>query len=233
MQILIQHVEDYILSKKYAWSETTQRSEKARLLANLDLINKGPAALYEESKLKPYTLKTLFIRAGELQSFIGDTSNSFKRYLKANALMFKNSYVRVKVPVTYEEARSQLAKLKDPKIKKVAVAILNSGLRASEAINYDGSGEVLGKGAKMRDVFVEENLKAEGVTYTKLYRALKPLGLKPHDLRKLAATKLAGSGLREADLMAVFGWTSLQTASYYLQSKQKDELKALVNSALK
>ena len=232
MHISKEHVESYVNSKRFAWSPATQRSERARLLANLDIINKGPEAVIASSKLKAYSLKTLFIRVGELQAFLKQEP-TFKMYLKQNALLFKNSYERVKVPVSYEEARNQLASISDERVRRVATAILNSGLRASEALKYTGDGAVVGKGAKKRDVFVDENLAAEGVTYMQLYRGLKPLGLKPHDLRKLAATKLAGCGLREADLMAVFGWTSLQTASYYLQSKQKSELKALVNSALK
>lgn len=233
MQLTKEQVLAYIGSKKFAWSKATQRSELARLLANLDLLNQGPEAVIAQSTLKAYSLKTLFIRAGELFAFCNITPNRYKDYLRHNALQFKNSYERVVVEVSYESAREKISKLTDERIKRVAFAILSSGLRSSEALKYDGSGQVLGKGAKRRDVFIDDNLAAEGISYMQLYRGLKRVGLKPHDLRKLAATKLAGCGVREADLMTVFGWSSMQTASYYLQSKHKNELKTLVNSVLK
>lgn len=232
MQFTVELVEAYVGSKKFAWSKATQRSERARLLANLELLNEGPDAVVAKSSLKAYSLKTLFMRAGELADFANYAPNAYKSYLKDNALLFKNVYERVSVKVSFDEARERVTKITDAKVQRVALAILASGLRANEALSYDGSGQVLGKGAKRRDVFIDDNLAAEGVSYMQLYRGLKTVGLKPHDLRKLAATKLAGCGIREADLMAVFGWSSMQTASYYLQTKNKSELKALVSGAL-
>lgn len=232
-QFTIEQIDLYIQSKRLAWSKTTQKSERARLVANLHLINQGPENLVKVAHLKPYSLKTLFLRAGELADYCKHTPNLYKDYLKTNALHFKHAYERVNVQLSYQEASAQVAKIADPAAKKVAQAILASGLRAHEALRYDGSGEIMGKGSKKRPVFIEENLLSEGLTYDKLYRELKAVGLKPHDLRKLAATRLVEAGLREADLMTVFGWSSIQTASYYLQAKNKNELKALVNSALK
>lgn len=225
-------IQAYIQSKEAAWSLTTRKSEAARLRANLAAIIQGPKALLSSSKLKPYSLKTLFIRAGELYEFAGVTPNIYKEYLRTNALTFKNAYERVPVELTWEEAKKRLQLVTNTAVQRVAFGILRSGMRANEALTYDGSGLILGKGSKPRSVFIQDDLSSEDISYTRLYRELKKVGLKPHDLRKLAATKLVDAGLKEADLMKVFGWSSIATAGYYLQSKKNDELKAIMKEVL-
>jgi integrase len=58
---------------------------------------------------------------------------------------------------------------------------------------------------------------------------LNKVGLKPHTLRKLCASKLARQDkIKEQDLLKVFGWASMETASIYLQAKNNEELAALM-----
>lgn len=227
-------VEEFILNKQHAWSLSTLRSERYRLLANMDILNEGPGKAYillVKAGMKGYSIKTLFIRAATLEEYLGITS-TYKAYLAKNANIFKRVYKKERLEMTYKEARQRLEKMPTSKLKEAAMVLLGSGMRASEAINYDGSGVVTGKGGKQRAIVVSNDLKKHAIGYFALYRYLRKIGLKPHTMRKLAATELANNGLREADLMEVMGWSSIQTASSYLQPNRTEELKKQVNTIL-
>lgn len=244
-----EQVKAYIETKQLAWSPASLRSEWARLrgaLANLP-VSQGAALTYQAaSKLyKPYSVKTLFIRLAELSEFVtGNYNNEFRAFLTTNALLFKNVYARERVVTTYEEAKGRIASIKCEQARRAALLMLQTGLRAHEVLAYDGSGCIIGKGAKMRTVYAEvspqittnespkDGALFPTLTYPKLYHALKQVGLKPHTLRKLAASKLVAAGFREADLMEVMGWSSMQTASLYIQPTREAELKARVSKIL-
>jgi len=231
-------INKYIESKQLAWSPTTIKSEQARLHAALDLINKGAEQLYHEGlkRYSPYALKTLMIRVSAFVDFMGSTdANPFRSFLKTNARLFKNSYTKEEVGITFDEAWKRVNLMDDPVAKQAAQLILKTGLRSAEVLKYDGSGFIIGKGSKIRPVMSNEALSEEmrsELTYSKLHKALAKVRLKPHTLRKLVATQLVEAGVREMDLLKILGWSSLTTAVSYLQSKTNKELQTIVEGAL-
>jgi integrase len=224
-------INKYIESKKFAWSPNTLKSEQSRLISIKELLALEPLQLYLalEVKYKKYTLNITYIRVSELHAFNGN--NLYKEFMRTNARLFKNAKVKKQVPITFEEAQKRIEGLEDVEIKQLATLMLTTGLRIHEARKYDGSGEVIGKGLKKRTVF--SNIKITNApSYTTIHRALRKIGLAPHDLRKLAATKLADSGMRNVDLMEVMGWTSMETAASYLQTSTKKQLEEQVKQIL-
>jgi hypothetical protein len=229
----------YINSKANSWSPTTKTSEHARLRNIIDLVNRGPQALYDEGSKKwaPYTLKTVFVRVGELVEFVTKLSNNpFKQFMRDNANLFKGSYQKEVLDLTFSDAAARIKQIEEERISELAEFLLKTGTRASEALNYDGSGVVEGKGARKRKLFNLSSTKYptnHGVTYSMLYKAMRRVGLKPHMIRKLVATQLVEAGFKEKELLHVFGWSSILTAAIYTQPKQEDELTKKMEEALK
>lgn len=226
----------YIDSKQMAWEKSTLRSEAARLTANQQGLTVGPEAyfkiLQQEKKLKPYTIKTIFIRLSDFQQWLlanGQTSDlSFRNFLKTNKKLFKGAYTKEVIGVTYEEARRRVQGIKDEALRLKAEQLLLSGARWEESSTLDHNQRVLGKGRKARRLFNVNRVEWQG-SYKKFLRELKrETGLKPHSLRKLFATHLVNNGVKEADLMKIMGWSSMASASSYLQSKRDDELQELL-----
>ena len=221
-----EQVNQYIKSKQGSWAATSTRSESSRLHTILAFLSMTDAEkLYSQlaaaGKL-PYTIKTTFIRVGDFFEYCYPSHpNPYKDLLKRDSKRFKNAYIPERLAVNFNDAKEKISEMKDERCRKLAYFILHSGLRAREALSYSGSdsGWVMGKGARMRRVFNSElaPVRNEGVTYLTFYRSLRAVGLKPHTLRKLAATEMAKGGLKEADLLHVMGWSSMQTASIYLQ----------------
>jgi len=215
----------YIESKQNSWSPSTIKSERARLASIPDKYlpddPKGFHAHCLTVGMKPYTIKTLFIRAGELVSFgWPSTPNKYKQFMQANAKLFKHAYQPRRPGLTFQEAVASI-KAKLPEAEAcMALSLLASGLRISEA-NCVVNGTVIGKGGRPRQV---ANAPKVYIDTHKLRVALKRINLTPHMLRKLAATHAVEVGAREADLLAIFGWRSAQTASYYVQETRAREV---------
>lgn len=228
------NIKDYLDSKRNSWTSSTKRSEGYRLNALLPLLEQAnfqPEAFYE--LLKPryasYTIKTIFNRVGDFLAFYNNSS--IKEYVRSNKNLFKYSYQFKFVDYSFEEAYEAIKKIKHEEVKKVCILMLTTGMRIHEALKYDGTGSVIGKGGKPRPIFSSDKTNGSISEATvRLY--CKQVGLNPHDLRKLAATKLAASGLKEADLMHCMGWSNIQTASRYLQPLKQDELAIKVREAL-
>lgn len=236
MQYTYAHVKQYIEAKKLAWSPASVKSEQARLARNLDLINmKQPMQAYlvaTERGLKSYAIKTLFIRINSFCTYLNKEDDRFARFMQTHAQLFKHVYQKERLVVTYGQAKEMIARIPDSQVRLAALNLLQTGMRANELLTYDGSGLIKGKGGKIRQVY--NNVQpVTGVTYNQLYSALKTVGLKPHTLRKLAATELARAGLKEADLLEVMGWSNIATATSYLQPLAKDELMNRVKGVLK
>lgn len=235
-----EQVQEYIKSKSNAWSPTTIRSEHARLRATLPLINLGPEELFARGSVQyaPYALKTLFIRAGELAGFVTPSlTNPFKEFVRKNARLFKNSYTREVLTVSFNDAVSRIETIESKQIRDLVTFILFSGMRAEEAISYDpSSGVIFGKGARKRRLIMLLGVVYpvnHGITYSMLHKALTKVGLKPHTLRKLYTTKLVEGNVREADLMRIMGWSSIQTASIYVQPKRDEALQKQLEGIFK
>lgn len=228
-------IEAYLNSKRNSWAPTTKRSEGFRLKALLPIleqVNYNPEAFYEELKNQRYgiyTIRTIFNRINDFMAFNGNFE--FINFFKNNRNLFKNSYQHKFVSYSFEEAREQIKKIPHIEVRKIANLMLSTGMRIHEALKYDGSGYVVGKGAKPRPVFSSEKVNNTVSEATVRYYC-KQVGINPHALRKLAATKLAASGLSEADLMYTMGWSDIKTASKYLQPMKQDELAKKVKEVL-
>lgn len=229
-------IENYLTSQSNRWAQSTLKSERARLNASSDVLHMSPNEAYEHLKIRlaPYALKTTLIRLSDYKSWCGDTT--WKHWMKQNSNTFKNSYKKeVLHGKDFEKVNTMVADIVHPCYRELAKEILHSGLRASEALHRRGD-HVDGKGAKIRRVFAGQRI-SDGdrgrLTYQGLYRALRAVGLKPHTLRKVFATRLARSGrVGEADLMRVMGWSTMQTASAYLQPQRDEQLQKLVQEVI-
>lgn len=218
----------YLASKEFAWSYTTYKGEASRLATIPDeYLPNDPAGLFRHlsaTGYKPYTVRTIFIRASELVAFgWPKQANAYKQFIRDNARLFKNAYTPRRPQLAFDAAVAKMRTELTPELAAQAFALLASGLRVSEVNSVRADGTVVGKGSKVR---VVANKPSVVVNVAKLRRALKPLGLTPHMLRKLAATRAVELGAREADLLAIFGWTSAQTASYYVNETRAAEVAA-------
>jgi integrase len=216
--------EAYLKTKENAWSYASHKSEASRLAAIPEELLADPQALYEHftrAGYKPYTIKTLFVRASQLHEFAyPNKPNKVKRYMQEHARLFKAVYSPKRPAMSFATAVERVKAELSPELRAQALALLASGLRISEA-NAVKDGVVFGKGNKARAVHNAPQVKIE---QHKLRRALKPLGLTPHMLRKLAATRAVELGARESELLTLFGWSSMQTASYYLTASGVDNI---------
>lgn len=228
-------IEDYIASKKDSWSPSTQSSERYRLRGIEFEMLTDPELLWKhlaDKKLKPYAVKTAFIRAGELLEFamsigaIKAGQNKLKFWMNANANKFKHAYKPKAVSISFEDALKLIATMPDEENRTEAERLLFTGLRVSE--RADENGQVTGKGGYHREVPIAKELGPSSYTSnrTTLYRHLKKLGLTPHMLRKLSATKFAECGGDIPDLMKQFGWRSTQMAAIYVQAQKQKEINA-------
>jgi integrase len=230
-----EQIDSYIASKKNAWAETTMKSEKARLYACVTPLSAGsPSTLWAHLQThKPYTRSTTWTRVvafwgwRQAKGFAPVGPNPYTEWRLENAKAFKNVYTSRRIGLTYEEVKGIIETLPED-IKATASYILSNGLRWSEASQHGDA--IVGKGGKVRPRFGEA-FEGDGklASYKRLRCALRNHGLKPHDLRKLFATRLAEGGrVGHADLLRILGWNSIQTAQRYLQPKKDTELSRIV-----
>lgn len=231
-------VKEYIDSKRLAWARTSQKNELARLRKHGPDVMNDPKEVYEKLKktMKPYSIKTTFVRLGQFLQWQIDTDkippmkNHWKVFLKTHALLFKHAYQSERLKITYDEAKALVDSITEDQYRYAAQQLLEGGLRYCELRTFDGEA-VVGKGSKPRSVFLRPDLgmfRYRG-SYTPLYKRLKELGLKPHTLRKLCATKFSSKpGVNDIDTCEVFGWESIETSKKYRQPKRLAHLSALM-----
>lgn len=232
-------IEKYLESKTNSWSPTTLKSEAARLRSLSSLLAPvvvEPRLVWArlESSYAPYTRVTIWTRLIDFVDWAIDHEyltgpNKLKEWKLKNQNLFKYSYERKTPEISYDEAKEKIAALPSPESRSFALFILRTGLRMVEAQQYENiaSGFVIGKGRKKRKVFEPP------VRYSKslrqFARELKEYaGLKPHDLRKIKASQLSERGARPEQLCHLMGWSSFQTAFYYLNAGKEEELKTLI-----
>lgn len=226
-------VERFIASKSYAWSESTKRNEAARLGKVADAITGDPVDLIQELQGKAsYTFVSIFNRVIQAWDFAHPTSsNPYLKFKQENSRLFRNYYQRKAVDLNFEEARERLQDITCRETYAKAMDLLFTGMRFSES-QEEQDGYIVGKGGKLRKVFRPSHTKP--VKYSKHYttfnRELSKVGLSAHMLRKLAATRLVELGLKEHDLLKVMGWSNLDTAKFYLQPKQDEEIGNLMEA---
>lgn len=235
MKITIAHIDKYLESKRLAWSASTLRSEAARLNAWAPVLDGNPSALWAEMErrgTKAYSRVTTWTRVVQVIDWLigagalsAPAGNAYKAWREENARLFKNAYVRRQPDVTFEEAEKRLNSL-PADVARRGLEILYSGMRYAESCTHK-DGRVIGKGGKAREVYVPAVKGPEYErAYTTFVRHLRGVGLKPHDLRKLALTRLVELGANEFELCHIAGWSSLAPALSYIKVKarRKQEL---------
>lgn len=218
----------YLEAKESAWAPTTYKSEKARLNAVAARLGLAPKALHKELEaegVKPYSIKTLFIRIADLQRW-AKVAPTYQEYLASHKNRFKHVYQKEEIELTWEEALARIQTMEVP-YSAMAQSLLATGLRISEAYKVK-NGKVEGKGGKYRKIFGTIEVTATKSTFA---RKLKAVGLKPHTLRKLCATHLAEKGASAADLCKVFGWTDIKTAYQYLMAQEDSKLESFMEQS--
>jgi len=229
----------YIQSKSLSWAETTLDREGTRLSGFLDVLDGSPERLWkamQSKRLMPYTKRTTWIRVVQFWQWGIDNGhlpgpNKYDVFRRTNARLFKHVYQRRHPEFSLNEARDKINTIQDEALRNQALCLLDHGLRVSELRTLEEN-QVRGKGGKSRKTFGTV-LPTQVDSYWKVYRALKKIGLKPHDLRKIRATDLAAQGLTEADLCKVFGWESFATASSYLAPKKDLTLEQIFRRSFK
>jgi integrase len=234
----------YIESKKNSWAPSSMHTERSRLQGlTVDLLL-DPAALYKylvDQGLKPYAVKTKFIRAGDflewamLTGRVPQGRNAIKDFMKSHANLFKNAYTKKPTKVDFAEARRRINKITDPECKRKALELLKTGMRYSESNTLTEDNMIVGKGGAGREVPTAAGMKKVKFqkSYSALHYHLKKVGLTAHMLRKAHANELVRVGAKLPDLMALMGWKSIQTPASYLEAHSKNTLVDAFNQANK
>ena len=208
---------------------TTREKVISQLNGHLVNITGEPSKLWEsiDGILAPYTRVTLWTRVTSFWEFLfPDEVNPYKTFRTNNANLFKHAYAPKRLEINWEAAKDRI-NLLDAKYRDKCIELLRTGMRYSESFTRNNKSEIVGKGGKVRRVYDSASSNYSG-SYCAFYLALKKVGLTPHMLRKLAATRAAEKGATLADLMHIFGWTSINTAAIYLQPKEDERLKQLM-----
>jgi hypothetical protein len=229
-------IEEYLADFQLAWAPSTLKTERARLNALRAFLDLEPKEAYLKlsAKLRPYTLKVTFGRLANFEGWAIEKGylqgpNKFRAFYKSHANLFKHAYRREVVGITFDEARELILKeLTDSQVRAKALDLLKTGMRFTESLTEDKNNEIVGKGAKVRKVYRDGPAASWEASYQTFRRKLAEIGLKPHTLRKLCASKLGAEGAKEMDLLEIMGWESIQTASRYLQAKRESELRSIL-----
>lgn len=219
-------IEPYLEAHETAWAESTYKSEKSRLNSISDRLDLTPKDLYQvllKEGYKLYSIKTLFIRLSRIEKW-GGLKPNFGQFLETHRNRFKHAYEKETLEINFNECSNLLNSVEYPEVRVLANGLLKTGLRISEAYRVK-DGQVIGKGGKPRKVYGRIEAR---VSQSTLRRKLKAVGLKPHMLRKLCATRLAEKGATPADLCKIFGWSSIKTAYQYLQPREDEKIEALM-----
>lgn len=240
MMSVLEMIEKYIESKRRAWSQTTLRSERHRLrgLAAASAINGDPETLWRhlEAHSAPYARVTAWTRVGSFwqwaieKGHVTNARNLYPEFRRENARLFRNTYQRKMPEITLAEARERVEMVKNPEARELGQEFLSSGVRWIDRERQTGD-VVEGKGGKRRRVATHRT-NGPAITYRAFLRAMKPTGIKPHDLRKIVATHLCKDGMNPADLCKVMGWNRFSTGESYIAAAKESELIARVKKAL-
>ena len=238
----------YLEAHDPTWTDKTYATESAKLKTILRVLRtSGPRGVTFYQTLKaegyhPYTIKSLVSRGASLfdwaikhqiQGF--GPINTFADLLLSSPQLFRNAYKPERLKITFDEAMEKIKSIPQENIREACLSLIRSGLRIHEIykVNNDTK-SVIGKGDKQRFTVWAFPAHLELPSENQIRYALKKVGLKPHSLRKLLATKLArNSDFSNADIMAVFGWSSIETAAKYLQPETEAKLRNKIEEALR
>lgn len=232
-------IDMYLADHTNAWSDSSKRSESARLRSLGDLLGQPADTVWKAlmaRQQKPYTRVTTWTRLCAFTTWAIDNGhapgpNPYQAFRRKNAKLFKHAYQRKIPDVTFQEALARIARIQDEDTRGKALDLLKSGMRYAESFTFNGR-EVVGKGGKPRRVYLSQ---PAGAHYSASYRTFlnrlkQATGLKPHDLRKIALNNFLKNGARIEQLQEIAGWSSMTTASSYVKARD-EEVQALVLKA--
>lgn len=231
----------YIEDKRLSWSDSTLHSEAKRLSPYLStLASKCAKGLWEQlqEELAPYSRLTTWNRAIDFYQWLMDNGyetgpNIYRQFKEKNRRLFKHVYRRRTPNLSYEQAHDIIQTIPDATIRAKALELLLTGMRYTESCSKTGDC-IIGKGNKPRPIFADLSRIGGGdsqTSYTRFWRTLRRYGIKPHDLRKLAATRFYSLGLSDVDMCRVMGWNSFETARSYIAPKKDNEIKEVINGS--
>lgn len=229
-QTISQVVEQYLEAKGRVWTASSRKSERARLRTVAELLDGNPEKLWAELQTRgtsPYTCVHVWNRVTAFWNWaqargLVKNGNPYAVFREENSHRFeqRRAYRRQFPTLSFRDALARISTL-DAETQAKAKQLLFGGLRWEESLNVV-NGRIVGKGNYDRAVYVEST--EWKLSYRTFLRRLATVGLKPHDLRKLCAMKLnREEGVKEQDLLAIMGWSSMQTAQSYLAPMQEDE----------
>lgn len=228
----------YIEAQKNSWSESTKKTAASKLRAFIPLLGEAPEKVWQSLQSKgAYTRVTdwiLFTAWYEwcLTEKHFEGQNIYRIFRTRNKLAFRNVYKSSHTRIDFKEAKRRIQTLPDAAIRRKALELLGSGMRYSESFTFREN-QVLGKGNKLRSVYKPIIAGPEYTgSHTTFWRQLACIGLKPHDLRKLAANNLLAMGMNIFDLCEVMGWNDIKTAMRYIAPTETKELMEKVKKAL-
>lgn len=226
-------------------SPKTVKSIKERLSA---LLNKGllsnDANKMNKILTNNYSQRSKLATWSDLTKFYDylqatkqvDPPNPFKKFKSLNKSLFKSDSNRQHINFTFDEAKEMISKIKDPRFMAKATELLHTGLRWQDSLSIDQNGYCVQKGGKKRKVFVIGNIPIGNSTliksnYHAFLKALKKVGLKPHDLRKIFANHCVKElGLNVYEIQRLLGHSSINTSQYYV-SVNDDSLQEKLTAA--
>lgn len=228
-----QLITEYLNKHQLAWAPTTIKAAHDLLNKYGSSLNGNPSVLWKAmAHLKPYSKVTVWSRVTDFWQWLIDTGhvtgpNPYKQFREENARQFKHTYQRKTPKTTFAEALARIESLK-PEHKTKALQLLQGGLRFSESFSIE-DGIVTGKGGKKRECFASASHPGtDGLEYRTFLRALKKVGLKPHDLRKIFLNECVNQGADPFQLMEIAGWSNLNTAQSYIEAN-RTKLRLLVS----
>jgi integrase len=221
-------IEHYIESKRLDWTGSTHQTEQRRLRAVERWITGDALYLWDNIQhQKPYSRLVLWVRVTDYWNWMIRNNHAFGTnpyydFKKNHPKLFRNVYQTKKPTISFEEARARITNITDERLRLKALQLLEGGLRFTESLTVSG-GKVRGKGGKLRPVYVPE--REFSLSYRTFHRRLiEETGLRPHELRKIFATRLAEEGAGEFDLLEIMGWSDLETAKSYVRASRAREL---------
>ncbi len=217
-----QDIKRYLEEQRDVWSESTMKSEAARLNVIAPILNGDPARLWKFlQKMKPYSRVTYWVRAVQVWSYLRPTEiNPYADYRKKLKRQFSVAYTRRVPEVTFADVRARLQLIPDPEVRDKCLELLETGMRWTESQTLR-NGEVVGKGGKTRKIFARYGGQGAASEWG-VRQALKSLGLTPHGLRKIFGQEMVRRGANPYQLMKLMGWSNLNTAQSYIESNDAE-----------
>ena len=222
---------EYIQAMEFSWADSSKRSESSRLNGRYGLIDGDALKFWESLKeLQPYARTTYWTRVTSFYQWLIENGkvqgpNPYQAFRNKYKKFFKNTYVRKPCKKTYQEAKAFILALPPQyeDCKNRLLLLLEGALRRTESHTLTEDGYVLGKGGKMRKVYVPkiEGPMAEQSRYSTMLRILKPFGITPHKLRSIRLTKAAEDGAEMAELVEIAGWSGPGPAMSYIAARDE------------